>query len=193
MVEGNHHFIVIDENGVDKSVNQHLPVGLLPHVQLAEAVEPEGHKLGAHLGLRQLLTGDTGFQFLFCGFQFFQPSLCGLGKNTLLDGVQQVLNGDIRFPQLLFIQRQVHVFPVLQVHQHGHDGLYRLIVHHHLHGFAHHQILYPFLADGFLVALLPLLFDGHAFVIAVGIPCVAGAALAAEIGPAVPAEQLRGQ
>ena len=43
------------------------------------------------------------------------------------------------------------------------------------------------------MALLPLLFDGHAFVIAVGIPCVAGAALAAEIGPAVPAEQLGGQ
>ena len=49
---------------------KHLPVGLLPHGQLAEAVEPEGHKLGAHLGLRQLLTGDTGFQFLFRGFPF---------------------------------------------------------------------------------------------------------------------------
>ena len=32
--------------------------------------------------------------------------------------------------------------------------------------------------------------DRHALVIAVGIPRVAGAALAAEIGPAVPAEQL---
>lgn len=43
------------------------------------------------------------------------------------------------------------------------------------------------------MALLPLLFDRHAFVIAVGIPRVAGAALAAEIGSTVPAKQLRGQ
>ena len=43
------------------------------------------------------------------------------------------------------------------------------------------------------MALLPLLLDGHALVIAVGIPRVAGAALAAEIGPAVPAEQFGGQ
>ena len=43
------------------SVNQHLTMGLLLYVQLAEAVEPEGHKLGAHLGLRQFLTGNLGF------------------------------------------------------------------------------------------------------------------------------------
>jgi hypothetical protein len=30
---------------------------LLPHVQLTETVEPEGHKLRADLGLRQLFAG----------------------------------------------------------------------------------------------------------------------------------------
>ena len=79
VVEGYHHFVIVQENGVDKSVNQHLPVGLLPYIQLAEAVEPEGHKLGADLGLRQLLTGNLGFQFLFCGLQFFQTAFRGLG------------------------------------------------------------------------------------------------------------------
>lgn len=73
-------------------------MGFLPHVQLAEAVEPEGHKLGADFGLRQLLTGNAGFKFLLCGLQFLQPPLGGLGKDSLLDGVQQVLDGDIRFP-----------------------------------------------------------------------------------------------
>ena len=43
------------------------------------------------------------------------------------------------------------------------------------------------------MALLPLLLDGHALVIAVGIHGVAGAALTAEIGPAVAAEQFGGQ
>ena len=47
-------------------------MALLPHVQLAETVKPEGHKLGADLWLRQFLTGNLGFQFLFRGFQFFQ-------------------------------------------------------------------------------------------------------------------------
>lgn len=73
-------------------------MGLLPHIQLAEAVEPEGHKLGADLGFRQLLAGNPGFQFLFCGFQFFQTAFRRLGQDTLLDGVQQVLNGRVRLP-----------------------------------------------------------------------------------------------
>lgn len=41
MVEGNHHLVIVEENGIDESVNQHFPVGFLPHVQLAEAMEPE--------------------------------------------------------------------------------------------------------------------------------------------------------
>ena len=51
VVEGDHHFIIIQENRIDEGVDEHLTVALLPHVQLAEAVEPEGHKLRADLGL----------------------------------------------------------------------------------------------------------------------------------------------
>ena len=51
VVESYHHFIIIQENRIDEGVDEHLAVALLPHVQLAEAVEPEGHKLGADLGL----------------------------------------------------------------------------------------------------------------------------------------------
>ena len=53
----------------------------------------------------------------------------------------------------------------LQVHQHGHNGFNGGIVHHHLHGFADHQILKPFFLDGFFVALLPLLFHRNALVV----------------------------
>ena len=62
-------------------------MGFLPYIQLAEAVEPEGHKLGVHLGLRQFLAGNLGFQFLFRGFQFFQTAFRGLGQDTLLDSI----------------------------------------------------------------------------------------------------------
>ena len=50
VVEGDHHFIIVQENRIDEGVDEHLAVALLPHVQLAEAVEPEGHKLRADLG-----------------------------------------------------------------------------------------------------------------------------------------------
>ena len=40
------------------------------------------------------------------------------------------------------------------------------------------------------MALGTLLFHGHALVVVVDIPRVAGAALAAEVGPAIAAEQL---
>ena len=46
VVECYHHFVIVQENSVDKSVNQHLTMGLLPYIQLAEAVEPKGHTSG---------------------------------------------------------------------------------------------------------------------------------------------------
>ena len=39
MVEGNHHLVIIQEDSIDESINQHLPMGFLPHVQLAEGAE----------------------------------------------------------------------------------------------------------------------------------------------------------
>jgi hypothetical protein len=68
VVEGYHHFVIVQENGVDKSVNQHHTMGLLLYVQLAEAVAPEAHKFSARLGLRQFLTGNLVFQFRFLSF-----------------------------------------------------------------------------------------------------------------------------
>ena len=56
-------------------------------------------------------------------------------------------------------------------------------------GFADHQICNPFFADRFFMALGALLFHGHALVVVMDIPRVAGAALAAEVGSAIAAEQ----
>ena len=79
VVEGEHHLVVIQENGVDEGVNEHFPVGLLPYIQFAESLQPEGDELGTDPGLGQLLTGDPGFQVLLVGFQFFQTAFRGLG------------------------------------------------------------------------------------------------------------------
>ena len=100
------------------------------------------------------------------------------------------MNSRIRLPQLLFVEGQVDILPVLQVHQHGHNGFDHLVVHHHLHGLIDDQILDPFLADRLFVALGALFLHRHTLVVAVDISRVTGAALAAEVGPAVAAEQL---
>lgn len=79
-------------------------MALLGDIQLAETVEPEGHKFGADLGrFGQLLIGKTGFQFFFCRLQFFKALFRGFGQNTLLDRIYQVANLGIRFlfPQFL--------------------------------------------------------------------------------------------
>ena len=168
-------------------------MGLLPHIQLAEPLQPEGDELGADPGLGQLLTGDPGLQILLVGFQFFQPCLGGLGEDSLLDGVQQILDGPVYLPQLLFVQGKVHILPVLQIHQHRHDGFNDLIVHDHLHGLVDHQVFDPVLPHRFLVALRPLLFHRYALVVPMHLSRVADAALPAEVRSAVTAEQLGSQ
>ena len=168
-------------------------MALLPHVQLAEAVKPESHKLRADLGLCQLFAGKPVLKLVAAVFQLLQPLLCGACQDALLNGVEQIADGGFRFTELLLIQRHVHIVPVLQVHQHGHDGFYRFVVHDHFHGFTDHQILDPFFPDGSLVALGALLFDGHTLVVVMHFSRAACAALAAEVGPAVAAEQLGGQ
>ena len=169
VVEGDHHFIIVQENRIDEGVDEHLAVALLPHVQLTETVEPEGHKLCADLGLRQLFAGKPVLKLVAAVFQLLQPRLCGARQDALLNGVEQIADGSIRFTELLLIQRHVHIVPVLQVHEHGYNGLDCFVVHYHFHGFTDHQILDPFFPDGHLVALGALLYRlktaGHTIIL----------------------------
>ena len=106
VVEGNHHFVVVDEDGVDEGINQHLAVGFLPHVQLAETVQPKGHKLGADLRLCPLPTSNSGFQLAFIGLQLLQSPLRGLGEDAFPDGVLEVLNGCFGLPDALVLSNR---------------------------------------------------------------------------------------
>ena len=123
----------------------------------------------------------------------FQPLFRRASQDTLLDGVEQIVDGGFCFAELLLIEWHVYVIPVLQIHEHGHDGLDCCIVHDHLHGLADHQILDPVLPDRLLVALGTLLFDRNALVVVMDYACPACPTLAAEVGSTVAAEQFGGQ
>ena len=84
VVEGDHHFIIVQENRVDEGVNEHLAVAFLPHDQLAEAMEPEGHKLGTDLGLRQLFAGKPVLKLVAAVFQFLLRSFWRRIKSSSL-------------------------------------------------------------------------------------------------------------
>ena len=57
---------------------------LLPHVQLTETVEPEGHKLCADLGLRQLFAGKPVLKLVAAVFQFLLQSFWRRIKSSSL-------------------------------------------------------------------------------------------------------------
>ena len=193
VIEGNEHFIIVQENCVDKRINQHLPVFLFRHIQLTEPMQPEGHELGTDFRFCQLLQGNLVFQLVTAVLQFLQPSLGRLGENALLNGVEQVVDAHIDLTELLLVQGQIDVLPVLQVHKHGNNGFNGVVIVQHFHGGIDHQILDPLLADSLFVAVPTLFLDGHALVIVVDSTASTCAAFTAQIGSTVTAEQLGGQ
>lgn len=146
------HLVNAQENDVDKGINQHLAVGLPPHVQLAETVEPEDQNSALIFGFARFPQAILVSISSFVASSSSRRAFVDLARKPLY-GVQQILNGRVRFPQLLFIQGQVHIFSILQIHSYRYDGLKGGTVHHHLHGFAGNQIFTLFYAGRFLVAL----------------------------------------
>lgn len=74
----------------------------LGRVQVLETLEPKANEVLGHPGLGYLFQGDLLFQLVPRGFQLFQPLLCGFRQDSLLDGVQEIINGGIRLAELLF-------------------------------------------------------------------------------------------
>ena len=188
-VKRQNQLVVIQKDRVDEGINEHFAMAFLPHVQLAEAMQPEGHELGIDFRLRQLLAGEFRFQIVASGFQLFQPLLRRARQDTLLDGVEQIIDGGFRLAELLLVKRYVHVVAFLQIHEHGHDSFNSFVVHHHFHGFGDDQIFNPFFPDGLFVTLRALLLDGHTFVVVVNHTRAARPAFAAEVRAAAAAEQ----
>lgn len=192
VVEGDKHFVIVQVDCVDKSVNQCLTLFLLRKVQLAEPGQPEPHKVLAELGLCKPLFGDLGFQLFLLRFQGFQSFFGGTSQNTSLNGVEHILDASFCVPKLLLIEWQVGIFFVLQLHYTGNNGINHGIVHNKSLGFCNHQIFQPLLADGFLLAGLSL-FNCCTFIVPVHIPGTAGTTLPKHQGTAVTAEQFGSQ
>ena len=67
---------------------------------------------------------------------------------------------DFRFLQLLFVDRQVCAFLILQFHDFGNDGIHGSVIFHQLHGLVDHQIFQPLFPHGLFIAGLFLLGGG---------------------------------
>ena len=86
---------------------------LFGYIQLAETMEPKHHLLFCDLGFCQLLASNHIFQFVLCCFKFIQSGFCGFVEDTLLDGIEHIINGGLGIFQLFFVERQAGAFPIL--------------------------------------------------------------------------------
>ena len=166
IVKGNKYLIIVEIDGIDEGIYQCLPLLRLGHIQLTETEQPEPDEFFFHLRLGQPFFCNAGLQFLPLFFQRFQPLLGGAGQNAHLDSVQHIGDAGFRFLQLLFVDRQVSAFLILQLHDLGNDGIHGSIIFHQLHGFGHYQIFQPLFPHCLFIAGLFLL-GGSTLVISV--------------------------
>ena len=131
-------------------------------------------------------------QFLPLFFQSFQPLLGRTGQNAHLDGVQHIGDSDFRFLQLLFVDRQIRAFLILQFHDLGNDGIHGSVIFHQLHGLVDHQIFQPLFPHSLFIAGLFLL-GGSTLIIGVHFPGVADTTFPEHQRSALTAVQLGGE
>ena len=183
------NFIVIQEDGVNKCVDQHLALCLIRNVHLSELFEEETKLFFGNSRLCQFLAGDLVLQFILCGFQSIQPFFGRTGQKSLLNGVQQIVNGGLCFSQLLLVQRKIDVFFILQGHQRGNNRINGRVIHQHFHRCVDNHIFQPLLADGLFMTVGAFFLNRHALVIVMNNSRSARSAFAAKICAAVAAKQ----
>ena len=170
----------------DPEVKAQLRLG---HIQLTEAEQPKPDELFFHLRFCQPFLCNAGLQFLPLLFQSFQPLLGGAGQNAHLDGVQHIGDADFRFPQLLFVDRQVGALLILQFHNLGDNCIHGSVIFHQLHGLVDHQIFRPLFPHCLFIAGLFLL-GSNILIIGVHLPGVADTAFSERQRTALAAVQL---
>ena len=166
IIKGNENLIIVEIDGIDEGIHQCLPLLRLGHIQLTEAEQPKPDELFFHLRLGQPFLCNADFKLTLGFFQLLQPLLGGTGQNAHLDSVQHIGDAGFRFLQLLFVDRQVSAFLILQLHDLGNDGIHGSIIFHQLHGFGHYQIFQPLFPHCLFIAGLFLL-GGSTLVISV--------------------------
>lgn len=98
-------------------------------------------------------------------FQFFHPLLGRGSQNSLLNSVEQIVYGFLRFGVLHFEQRQSCIFGTLQPHNRIRQNVNQLIIKNNTANLRNHKIFYPFFSDSFLIATF-MIFNAHTFIIA---------------------------
>lgn len=74
-IVGQHHLVIIQENGVNKRINQHLALRFPGDVHLSEPFKEKAELFFGNPRLCQFLAGDLVLQFILCGLQSIQPFL----------------------------------------------------------------------------------------------------------------------
>ena len=100
MVEGDDQLVIIEVDPIDEGINQPLAVGLLAHIQHPELVQIEQDLFFRQFWLGELFIGNFDLEFLFRHFQFLQTALGGLREDSLLDGVQKIVDAPLGFLEL---------------------------------------------------------------------------------------------
>ena len=81
------NFIVIQEDGIDKCVDQHLALCLIRNVHLSELFEEETKLFFGNSRFCQFFNRDFVFEFIPRCFQLVQAIFGRSCEDTLLDGV----------------------------------------------------------------------------------------------------------
>ena len=164
----------------------------LGRVEMLKTLEPESNEVLGHFWLAHLFQGDLLFQFVPRGFQLFQPLLCGFRQDSLLDGIQEIINGGVRLTELLFKCWQAEAVAPLQIHHKLDDRIHSTRLIQELFDRLNNGIFQPFLLHRLLGTVLQLALDRRALVVVMHtVP--ARAALADHRLTAVSAEKLAGE
>lgn len=112
-IVGQHHLVIIQENGVNKRINQHLALRFPGNIHLSKPFKKKAELFFGNSRFCQLFNRDFVFEFIPRCFQLVQALFCRSCEDTLLNGVQQIVNGGLCFSQLLLVQRKIDVFFIL--------------------------------------------------------------------------------
>ena len=82
-----HHLVIIQENGVDKRINQHLALRFPGDVHLSEPFKEKAELFFGNSRFCQFFNRDFVFEFIPQCFQLIQALFGRSCEDTLLDGV----------------------------------------------------------------------------------------------------------
>ena len=86
-IVGQHHLVIIQENGVNKRINQHLALRFPGNIHLSKPFKEKAELFFGNSRFCQFFNRDFVFEFIPQCFQLVQALFGRSCEDTLLDGV----------------------------------------------------------------------------------------------------------